>query len=1214
MPNEQEVKLTFGSSKHSPDIDAFDLDANNFQILENIEESGDSKVLTTRRGIKFFLAAPVEQDSSGFGDIYGLKVGSLQVPSDTAEQEAQVFNKQVILILSDDTTTSGSGSLNEAQWRGRFMIYDYGADSPKWNDLTTYSQLDLNGSFRSAFGNKLGSDDTPHGYQVQGYPIDGHVAGFAAMWMKYVLNSRDELSNHMYFGLGNLGPQTYPLLLQFINKPALVATAKRSTGYFADAKGFAGWYISKAAPTALEMARNFNISLAPRTADTTQQKELDQVVNSGVTIVSKEDRGIGGHWVTIDLRTTNQHGFARYDNVTIAELAGNGTNEAGGSPDWLSSLNGVYANVRAVPDLNTFRLVINAVVDGPLWINTAEGDTYTIIENPTNGLDPYALKLGGDGGEQPSVPPGSYIYTVRLELDGVNQTEPIWKGSEKIDGVGDSFNLSPRLSISTRSGVHDNDNVEPDQNGTYELESPSVSDDTPDAIFNTGTDHGLSVGSIVTMDYSEASYDGIALVTSIEDANSFKASFDGSSNIAYVADAAGTVTVRISNLQVGAWDTFLKRITSIIVDREFIKGEWTGGEVTTRDAVNNRYKEFQTTAPRQLAKIPINNTYYQRDTDKDLYQPNALTYTLYRGTAVVTDIITSNTRKVKLSDLLITESSEKWSFGIFEGAWIVFDYDDEGDGIESPVVLITAGLDSDQKITIANNSLAFAVDDTLNIRIIGQWVGNADPFFPPLYTDGAGAYSITVFDDQFEWAAGETGHIPEGEVMRPNWRGIALMGEQRFVWDYWEDARNLGQAFQTNKRSIRYTVPHEGKWPTVFFRGFLEAPGDENVDPIYAIVPTREIIANDTLRAEALILGKETALIMVVTNGEPIIQKDVYKNFGIAGPRAWVQDGSTVYGLNKYGVLWRFSPGEGFTHIGLDRQKDFSQYNETELSRCTMAINSLPNGDPLLWVECMSWDTGSETLPTPPVVFDKGCIWKRRTEANSDAPGDFLGDEGTNVCFPVVDGSIYQVPGSLSKDTTTPTALGHRYNLNTGGVSKRTSIDTDVNGAGQALNVENFQVTEMETNVDGSILMTGQAAAVSGAAVSNSPNLWQLNDSELFYDEVKDSVKRTFTNVFELGELDFGLGGQRARRMVKEIFLWMAGQTAKVVTLLLTEDTSGSTQTKTISSNAVRNRPKFRFMFDTFSLKISAQTETGQSTPFILRQLSIITKFFSRSR
>jgi len=1034
----KEYSIRLVAPTFKSNVDPQDLDDETLTLIENLEESGKLGQLTTRKGIVWHRVAPTEihEGQAACSNMFGMGYATFSI-QDEDDATQTVLVRVALGLASDDSEDGVATAGGELTVRGLFVGWAEGMFGiANWRQIVSHFEMELI-ALADRYSTQLGSLHVMFGFATQGYPIDGHKIGYSPYDQVYfMVEGSDAFGTHIQMGLGSQNNRTYPLMLQFINRPATLGEVKRNTGFFEDRKGYPatfagfykdgtgatpsgtfGWYFSKAAPTAVELARNFNIELS---------------------------RG--------------------------------------------------------------------------------------------------SLLLSGF----PSIPPGIYTYYVSLVLDGKNETEPIWQDSTVIERQGNVRYHRINLLIHTRYGIYGDNVIKPDLVDVHTvLLSGAAVQDGAAVIIPTAVAHDFEAGQKVTIE-NTTEYNGSYKILSTPTTSTFRITF------AYIAETfTGNdhAKVPVSNIQVGAWEAFCKRITHIKVYRKFQKGTWYPTD--PNNTIDNKFAEeagYVSHPPRLLATIPINNTYYKylhptlnasfRDPD---YVPDELFYTIFNGGATVKDITDGSGKIIFPLSVFDATAFADLGTGLWYQSTVVIDrVNGESMGLKitgANVGLITIDAnDVFLPLNINFDEYDIVVGDVLDVRIGSAWTEDTGTFEAPGYTP-EGHYSVKAFDDKYDQAAGETGFIPQGTPMRPNWVGKVVVGEQSFVWDIWEDLRSIGGEMRRWTRRLRYTTPHEGVYPTVFYRGFLDVSGDEVSDPIQvvAVVDTQKEV--DVLRALALILGIQTARIMRVTNGESLVEDDVFIGYGIAGKRAWCKDGNTIYGLNPEGIIWRYTLGTGFEEIGSSIQDQIvDNFSATEISRAQLLIDTLDNGDKVLWIELNQYDADAEV--TLPQLFPETAS----SDCETDQPegADFYADSDGKFCFsPIVNG-LFNDPSDLAKDVTTPTNFGIKLNLNKQTFSKRTSIDSLV---GSAANLENYKLI-MGTKDPGTNRSVWWAKVSSEAAgvISTALGMLKPSKSAVYYEDVASaSDKRRFKNELTTKDLGDPLGG--GRKQLNEFDIYGDGTT-----------------------------------------------------------------------
>ena len=1035
----KEYSIRLVAPTFKSNVDPQDLDDETLTLIENLEESGKLGQLTTRKGIVWHRVAPTEihEGQAACSNMFGMGYATFSI-QDEDDATQTVLVRVALGLASDDSEDGVATAGGELTVRGLFVGWlEQQVGMTSWKHLVSHFEMELI-ALADRYSTQLGSLHVMFGFATQGYPIDGHKIGYSPYDQVYfMVEGSDAFGTHIQMGLGSQNNRTYPLMLQFINRPATLGEVKRNTGFFEDRKGYPatfagfykdgtgatpsgtfGWYFSKAAPTAVELARNFNFVLS------------------------------------------------------------------------------------IFPGILTSR---------------------------------------------PSIPPGVYTYYVSVVLDGRNETESIWQDSVVIHrDVTSNYNVIT-FQLSTRSGIYGDNVIKPDLVDVHTvLLSGAAVQDGAAVIIPTAVAHSFEAGQKVTIANTTA-YNGSYKILSTPTTSTFRITF------AYIAETFtgdDNAAVPVSNIQVGAWEAFCKRITHIKVYRKFQKGTWYVAD--PNNTIDNKFAEeagYVSHPPRLLATIPINNTYYKylhptlnasfRDPDYILEESF---YTVFDGAGIVISI-TDGAGRISIP-LGVFDATALSNLGadIWNNCTLIIDrVNGETMGLKVAYGNVSEVQSNATtpfiELDINFDDYDIALGDVLDIRVGGAWIEDTGTFEAPGYGND-GEYTVFVLDDKYDWASGETGFIPQGTPMRPNWVGKVVVGEQSFVWDIWEDLRSIGGEMRRWTRRLRYTTPHEGVYPTVFYRGFLDVSGDEVSDPIQvvAVVDTQKEV--DVLRALALILGIQTARIMRVTNSEPLVEDDVFIGYGIAGKRAWCKDGNTIYGLNPEGIIWRYTLGTGFEEIGSSIQDQIvDNFSATEISRAQLLIDTLDNGDKVLWIELNQYDADAEV--TLPQLFPE----TESHDCETDQPegADFYADSDGKFCFsPIVNG-LFNDPSDLAKNVTTPTNFGIKLNLNKQTFSKRTSIDSLV---GSAANVENYKLI-MGTKDPGTNRSVWWAKVSSEAAGVISTALGMLKPSKstvVYYEDVASaSDKRRFKNELTTKDLGDPLGG--GRKQLNEFDIYGDGTT-----------------------------------------------------------------------
>lgn len=563
----------------------------------------------------------------------------------------------------------------------------------------------------------------------------------------------------------------------------------------------------------------------------------------------------------------------------------------------------------------------------------------------------------------------------------------------------------------------------------------------------------------------------------------------------------------IDELDVDYWDAFCKRITHFRVYRSFTKSYWFG---LNFDHVNTEWDAYESQPnPRLLCTKAISdpqNLYgdLASYTATDDFKPNPNMYHVYEGSATVLAISASTSITFRLDGLLLNNGINDQLDNVFKNCTLYLDYDGSGDVVGESYNISTATslLSTGPQVTMLTGDTSWAsVNDTFKVR-----VGSA-------YTAGTTAIGFDAIDHQFEFAAGEASFIDGTTPRRPNWAGRVEVGEQSFVWDIWEDTSP--GPIQKFTRRIRYTTPRDLGYPTVFYDGTIDVPGDEEQDPIQAVTVVEEVITNDTIRAVLLVSGRNSSYIMIVENGEPTIEPTRY-SYGLAGMNAVAREGTTVYGMTPEGLMWSFSTQTGFVPYGQEFQKDFEGFSRIELDRSSIVVATTDRGTKRVWVEAGEYADGymgyNETIPDLYVA-------KSGLNEMADLYADINGDQTwTKFTEP-----LYYSPRDVGYLTDgLPNSLGIRYETSRGLATRRTSITEDY--LTMAYPIENYHMLQGRICQDGDKsvpVWSSRALDVTGSASFVTKPAF-LTPSAGYVEDMNDGDPRGFACSMKTKEFDYG--------------------------------------------------------------------------------------------
>lgn len=248
-------------------------------------------------------------------------------------------------------------------------------------------------SLRYGFGTQLGNINTLDNFSVQGYPISGHKIGYNALPLRYMSNGNDAFGPHTQFGLGGIDNTTYPLMLQFINRPYSLGDIARGLGFFAgrgadigvEYKQFQGWYFSKSAPTSDELYDEIdsleNISTVIADATTTRTllppgtyKYYVSLVLDGVN----ETEHIKTYKNKVDYNGVSTYGSNEFEIILRQNLISGDIPVTYAVGDWLDSLsvNAWDAFCKRITHIKVYREYVKGTYSGNTTAATAIDTRY----------------------------------------------------------------------------------------------------------------------------------------------------------------------------------------------------------------------------------------------------------------------------------------------------------------------------------------------------------------------------------------------------------------------------------------------------------------------------------------------------------------------------------------------------------------------------------------------------------------------------------------------------------------------------------------------------------------------------------------------------------------------------------------------------------------------------------------------------------------------
>lgn len=245
-----------------------------------------------------------------------------------------------------------------------------------------------------------------------------------------------------------------------------------------------------------------------------------------------------------------------------------------------------------------------------------------------------------------------------------------------------------------------------------------------------------------------------------------------------------------------------------------------------------------------------------------------------------------------------TFSAYTWDLGDTYGGVYYGQLDPTSVSIVDPGQLYEVG---DLLEIVSSGAETYAI---VRVDSIDAGDGHIDSFTFAPYTNLKTMRSIWLPDHAFDLAVEEGVMNPVGEQVTPNYGGSVMLGNQRFVWDIYENGRLW-------TRRIRYTRVSPHGYPTCLFRGSLDVPGDEEKDPIIALIPLKTVQLNNKIRASVLICGKVKSRVMYIDEDSdtPVLGKEEYL-FGLAGEHAYTVCEQVAYGVDHRGMMWRFTTNE----------------------------------------------------------------------------------------------------------------------------------------------------------------------------------------------------------------------------------------------------------------------------------------------------------------